>query len=232
MARFKVSNGSKIVVDPEPDSDTASMRVYLLGSCLGAMLFQRGLLVLHGNAIEIDGKCMICVGPSGVGKSTLTAAFLQRGFRVLADDVVPIDPSRNAIPGYPRIKLWQDVADKLGIETKKLDEIRPGMKKYNYPLGTAFCDKPIPVGMICLLSPHAKDTIEVTRVQGMDRFSALYGNTYRQQFVEGMGLQSAHLRQCGELGARTSILRVSRPTSGFRIEALMQCLLEAMREIA
>ncbi|MEJ2458961.1 MAG: hypothetical protein P8Y58_12810 [Novosphingobium sp.] len=198
----------------------------------GQRFWQRGMLVLHGNAIEIDGKCMICVGPSGVGKSTLAAAFVKRRFRVLADDVVPIDSSGNAIPGYRRIKLWQDVADKLGIATRDLDEIRPGMGKYNFPLGTAFCDKPIPVGMICRLSPHAKDIVEVMPVQGMERFSALYGNTYRQQFMEGMGLQSAHLLQCGELGARASILHVSRLKSGFRIEALTQCLMEEMRKFA
>ena len=110
IARFRVIDGRKIIIDPYPNIDEDSVRVFLLGSALGALLFQRNLLVLHGNAVEIGDKCLICVGNSGVGKSTLTAAFMQRGYRVLADDVVPVTDDGFAIPGFPRIKLWQDVA--------------------------------------------------------------------------------------------------------------------------
>ncbi|MEY2631638.1 MAG: hypothetical protein RIR00_292, partial [Pseudomonadota bacterium] len=91
VARFLVSHGTEIRVDPEPGIDEDSLRVFLLGSAFGALLFQLGYLVLHGNAIRIGDQCMICVGPSGAGKSTLAAGFMQRGHTILADDVVPVD---------------------------------------------------------------------------------------------------------------------------------------------
>ena len=91
IARFLISQGNEIIIDPEPGIDEDSVRVFLLGPVIGALLFQRGYLVLHGNAIRIGDQCLVCVGHSGVGKSTLAAGFMQRGYDILADDVVPVD---------------------------------------------------------------------------------------------------------------------------------------------
>ena len=52
-----------------------AVRLYLLGTCMGALLFQRKLLPLHGSAVVINGKAYAFVGDSGAGKSTLAAAF-------------------------------------------------------------------------------------------------------------------------------------------------------------
>jgi hypothetical protein len=125
IARFLITQGNEIIIDPEIDIDEDSIRVFLLGPVIGALLFQRGYLVLHGNAIRIGDQCMVCVGHSGVGKSTLAAGFMQRGYDILADDVVPVDEFCQALPGFPRIKLWQDVADKLAINTTDLRRLRP-----------------------------------------------------------------------------------------------------------
>ena len=104
VARFHVQCGNSILVDQAPGTDEDSIRVFLLGSALGAVLLQRGQLVLHGNAIRIGDQCMICAGSSGAGKSTLAAGFMQRGYQVLADDVVPMDRQCRALPGFPHIK--------------------------------------------------------------------------------------------------------------------------------
>lgn len=225
IARFLVSSGKRIIVQPIGDIDEESVRVFLLGSAIGALLFQRGLFVLHGNGIEIDGKCLICVGPSGIGKSTLTAAFLQRGYRVLADDVMPIDGNGMAVPGFPRIKLWQDVADKLGIETSGLVRIRPNLEKFNLPLGDRFCTMPLPVVRICVLSDHHSDKVDIKPVTGIEKFQILQANTYRHRFMAGMSLQGDHLRQCGALAGKVSMSKVQRPKAGFLIDGLVDALL-------
>ena len=133
--RFLVRQGREIIYEPLDGSDEDSIRVFMLGSCIGALLFQRGFLVLHGNAFEVDGQGVMCVGQSGAGKSTLAAEMMRRGHRVIADDVCPVDSAGNAIPGMPRIKLWQDSADKLGVNTSELKRIRPLLEKFNCPLG-------------------------------------------------------------------------------------------------
>ena len=48
------------------------------------------LLWLHAGAVERDGRCMLILGVSGQGKSTLSTSLYARGWRLMSDDVVPI----------------------------------------------------------------------------------------------------------------------------------------------
>ena len=230
VARFTVEHGRRVVVQPEDGIDAESVRVFLLGSVLGAVLFQRGFLVLHGNAIDIDGRAMVCLGPSGAGKSTLAAAFAARGHRILADDVVPVDADCAAVPGFPRIKLWQDSADRLEIGTGDLDRIRPELEKFNLPVRQSFCDTPLPIRWVYLLNPDNADTISLTPVSGMKRFQPLLANTYRRRFMEGMALRPEHLQRCGTLAGQVHLARVNRPRAGFDIDGLVDALLADMAQ--
>lgn len=230
VATFYALNGNEIIVDPAPDIDEDSIRVFLLGSAFGALLFQRGYLVMHGNAIRIGDQCMICVGHSGSGKSTLAIGFMQRGFSILADDVVPVDKDCFAIPGFPRIKLWQDVASQLKIDTKGLQRIRPELEKFNLPLLThQFVNERIPVRWVYILSTEEnQDEIIFEPIQGMQRFVPLRNNTYRVKYLDGMALKLDHLKLCGKLASNIRLARVTRPRRGFQLDKLIDHLLADM----
>ncbi len=229
VARYWVRNGKEITVEPYPDADETSVRVYLLGSALGALLFQRGLLLIHGNAIEVNGGCLVCVGDSGAGKSTLAAAFLQHGYRLLADDVVPVTEQGMATPGFPRIKLWGDTARQLGIETDGLRRIMPDMDKYNVPLGERFCETPLPVKWVYVLESVNED-FACLPYEGMSRFEPLHDNTYRVHFLDAMALKPQHLQQVAKLAGNIHMAKIQRPQSGFRINELVQFILDDMNK--
>ena len=228
VARYWIRNGREIVIEPYPEADEESIRVYLLGSAIGALLFQRGLLLIHGNAIEVNGACAICVGDSGAGKSTLAAAFLQNGYRLLADDVVPVTADGLATPGFPRIKLWGDAARQLGIETAGLRRIMPDMDKYNVPLGERYCDTPLPIKWLYVLESVNED-FNCIPYEGMARFEPLHENTYRVHFLEAMALKPQHLQQVSKLAGNIRMAKIQRPQSGFRINELVQFILDDIR---
>ena len=230
VARFLVSDGATIIYDPEPGIDEDSVRVFMLGSALGALLFQRGFLVLHGNAIQIGDGCVICVGHSGAGKSTLAAAFMQRGFPLLADDVVPVDKQCRAIPGFPRIKLWQDTADKMGVDTSALRRIRPEMAKFNLPVDNAVLSETLPIHHIYVLKEEGLEPPATHSIRGLQKFPALYANTYRQKFLTSMELRPDHLKLCGQLAGTTPISRLERPRLGFTANAMVDLILAEMAE--
>lgn len=232
IAQFAILDGQTIHVRPVEGIDAASVRVFLLGSVIGALLFQRGLLVLHGNAIDMGGQAMLCLGPSGAGKSTLAAAFSARGYPVLADDVVAIDGDCAALPGIPRIKLWQDAATRLEIATDSLTRIRPGLEKLNLPMAAQAAPDPLPVRWVYLLGKGQTDQFELSPITGMARFQPLMNNTYRRRFMEGMALQPAHLTRCGQLAGRIHLTRVARPQTGFDIDGLVDHLLADMEQSA
>ena len=232
VACFLIKNGNEIVYDPVPGIDDDSVRVFMLGSCLGALLFQQGYLVLHGNAFRVGDECVICVGHSGAGKSTLAAAMMQRGHAIIADDVCPIDEQGLAISGMPRIKLWQDSADKLGIATEGLARIRPELDKFNYPLGQSFCEQALPVKAVYILNAQKEDqTFRSEPLVGMDKFNPLKANTYRFQYMQGMKLDKQHLQRVSQLAARIQISRVYRPRGSFLINELADFILDDIQQL-
>ena len=225
VAAFLVRNGQEIIVETEAGIDDASVRVFLLGSAMGILMFQRRYLVLHGNAVQVGDACLVCVGPSGAGKSTLAAALMQRGHRLLADDVVPVNAQCQALPGFPRIKLWQDSADKMQIATGALARIRPDMEKFNLPTLSAMASSPLPIRWVYILNNHNQDEFIFETVRGMRRFPVLQENTYRVRFLEGMALKAHHLSLCAQLSSQIKLVRVTRPNTRFALDELVERIL-------
>jgi len=223
VARFLVSGGHSITIDPAPGADAESIRLILLGNCVGVALGQRGLLVLHGNAVQVGDACMCVVGNSGAGKSTTSAGFWRRGHTVLADDVVAVDSDCRVIPGFPRIKLWQESADRLAIDTAALQRIRPGADKFNLPTA-APANTPLPLRWVYVISVHDGPDLRLQPVSGLDRFEPLRSNTYVVRYLKGMALEERHLVACGRLASRIRLVKVSRPREGSTPEAVVDAL--------
>ncbi len=92
----------------------ADVATYLLGPLLGFVLRQRAVPTLHASTVRIGEGSLAIAGPAGAGKSTLAAALVGRGHRLVAEDVSAIrdvDGRRPVVlAGVPFIKLWPDSA--------------------------------------------------------------------------------------------------------------------------
>lgn len=78
VARILIENGQRIIYQRDENVDDDQLRLFLLGSAMGALLQQRGHVVLHGNAISLNDKtATIFVGKQGAGKSTTAAWHYQ-----------------------------------------------------------------------------------------------------------------------------------------------------------
>jgi hypothetical protein len=85
-----------------------SLTVYLLGQIISFSLIARGRDPLHGTSVALGASAVAFVGDCGYGKSTLAAALLARGGRIVTDDLVSLQPHRAGWivqPGVPRLKL-------------------------------------------------------------------------------------------------------------------------------
>ncbi len=67
VARYSVEDGKSILIEPLADATPEKIRLFLLGSTMGALLYQRGLYPLHGSAVETPWGAMIFVGVQGQG---------------------------------------------------------------------------------------------------------------------------------------------------------------------
>jgi hypothetical protein len=89
------------------------------------VLARHDRFVLHAASVAApDGGARLVLGGSGSGKSTLAAAALERGWRVLGDDMVVLRPRSSGldVQGVPRtIAVPSDVGSGLGGDQMELD---------------------------------------------------------------------------------------------------------------
>lgn len=230
VANFLVRDGRTITIAREASAEDDDVRVFLLGSVFGALLHQRRDLVLHGSAIEFHGGAVVFIGVSGVGKSTLAAAFRKKGHAVLTDDLCVARPGSDgrmlAHPGFPQTKLWLDSLKQLNVSPEGLRRIRNKLEKRAVPLGADFSPTPLPVKRLYLLRPHNGDEIKVMPVQGPQKFSILKSHTYRFGFLAGMDGKAGHFEQALKLAQQAPLAVVLRPNGSFRLDELVS-LIEA-----
>lgn len=228
VGRYEAREGRVVVIDALPDADPRAIRLFLLGTVMGAVMMQRDHLVLHGNAFRIGDACAVVLGHSGAGKSTLAAELAQRGYDVLSDDVVPVDQEGRAVPGYPRIKLWDDALARLGVATDDLERINDDHEKFQLPLRRAVL-APLPLRWIYVLERHRGTDLTTEPVHGATTFGLLHEHTYRNELVHGPEAVTRHLQQCAMLVSKARITRVRRPVETMTVGATADTILTDIR---
>jgi len=230
VATYLIEDGGRITIARAPGADDDDVRVFLLGSAVGALLHQRGDLVLHGSAVEWGGEAVVFLGRSGVGKSTLATAFKRRGHAVLTDDLCVVRPRADgrmmAQPGFPQAKLWLDSLKRFELAPEELKPIRLKIEKRALPLADQFHASPLPVRRLYLLGAHNKDGFELTPGVGPQKFNVIKNHTYRFSYIADIGKKAGHFKHGMQLAAQVPIARVVRPSGGFRLDELVK-LIEA-----
>lgn len=214
IARFYVSNGNHIIIEPNSKGEERDIRLFLLGSCFGAILHQRKILAMHASAIVHEGKAVLFTGISGAGKSTTANAFRLEGYKMLTDDVCPIQFVKNkpyALPGYPQSKLWEDALENMNIQFEHLEYIRNGIQKRRLPITDTFMKKPMEVKALYILQSHNESDVKILKVNDADKFRLIKRMTYRRYLVNGLGIQSFHFMNVSQLANQISIKRLVRP---------------------
>lgn len=226
VARFWVEGGRRIVIDRAEGADDDDLRVFLLAGGMGAILHQRGDLVLHGSVVEWEGEAVVFLGRSGAGKSTLASAFHARGRRVLTDDLCVVrkgaDGRMEAWPSFPQAKLWGDALQLLGVSAEGLRRIRSKLEKRALPLGEGFAAEPRAVRRLYVLQPiNNLDEVGLARCQGPMKFEHLRRHTYRIDFLAAVEAKAKHLRQALALAAQAELVMLRRPRGGATPDAVV-----------
>lgn len=214
IASYWIAAGNQIIVEAAPDAADQNIRLYLLGSAMGALLHQRGLLPLHANAVEIGGKAVAFMGPSGSGKSTLAAWFHDHGHRVIADDVCVVRFNERgralASGGLPRLRLWRDsleASGRVAAEYRRSYAGDDAWEKYDVPLERSSS------GNFELAAAYVlgrADRMEICWLSRAEALEALIANTYRGAVVGTIGAARVHWENCLELAQSTPLFTIGR----------------------
>lgn len=189
VAVYKIYKGSDVFINAHSNSDKDSIQLFLNGSVLGAVLHQRGIMPFHGSSFIFKDRGVLICGNSGVGKSSVVAAFCQDEGRLVNDDITPIcfDNERiMMVPLCTKVKLWDDAISLLQLDKNGLKKIRPSLNKY-YVSGFARQEEKQPLlHTFIVLRTHNQNNFDMKRPQGIERFNCLRHNIYRKIYLRGM----------------------------------------------
>ena len=172
--------------EPLTLEDTAT---YLLGPVMGFVMLLRGIVCLHASAIAVGDKAIALLGPAGSGKSTTAAAFSDRGYSVLAEDVVTLDDRGRSFlvrPGYPCIRLWPASVKALYGSESHLPKLTPNWDKCYLDLKKQFHTDPLPLAAIYHLGARRHEAT-APFVESLDRSEgllSLIANTYATKLMD------------------------------------------------
>jgi hypothetical protein len=223
VAQYRVEEGKRIVIEPAANAPEDKIRLFLLGSSMGALLYQRGLFPLHGSAVETPWGAMIFVGAQGAGKSTLAAHFHRQGYRLLSDDVCAVAATPQGLqilPALAQFRLCADAYERLGTPPGA----RFDVDKFVLPMGGGYCPEPAPLRAIHILSDHEEESPRFEVLRGFDRVQRLLENLYRPHYLKGQQTQQDQMRLAGQIAQASTLVSVTRRRDAEAIDSLVRFL--------
>lgn len=223
VASYYATNGNQVIVQPAPASSDADISCFLLNPVSGALLYQRGLCLLHASAIASPQGAILFSGLSGSGKSTLAAVFLQRGYPVLADEICAIRLTPQGpcelIPAFPGLFLWKDVATKLNL-APRLTTIRQNIDKYYLNVAGNFQPETMPVYAIYHLQMSTSLNPRIRALKGLRAFELGMSNLYQPRLAASLGVQKIQYDGITALVQSAETFQLLRPEKWEDIAAL------------
>jgi hypothetical protein len=144
-------------------------------------------IALHSGAVERDGRVLLIAGVKGAGKSTLTAALVQRGARYVTDEVAVIDLPSGRLCTYPKpLDLAVDSLRLLGLHASNGDGACDSSDhaKTSVPVDALGASSPGGVAVTLLvLDPLAAPTERVDALE--DKVTVLLANSFAEPFERG-----------------------------------------------
>jgi hypothetical protein len=212
------ADGRRVIGLPLAHSSLEAFSTYMLSQVLSFALLKQGVESLHATVVAIDGSAVAFLGDSGYGKSTIAAAFLQAGYRLITDDVLVLKRGSGgfcAYPGLCRIKLFPEIAGVLLGKTVNGVPMNPLTPKLIIPLTSdRDWEAPTPLRAIYVLSnpmrrPSPKG-ITIRRLSQRRAFLALLKNTFNcwADGPERLKRQFVHATQ---LAQEVPVKRLSYP---------------------
>lgn len=148
---FEILNQSQLVVHAKYQENRASlqlkhgsdndnyyntlmqrvMRYSIYFPIFWLLKIKRGIILLHGGAVEKDGKTLVFIGLNQIGKSSLTIYFSNNGYKFLSDNFLLVDSEGIfAFPDTIRLEQESFIHEHIGSPILKKTDIKIGREQY------------------------------------------------------------------------------------------------------
>jgi hypothetical protein len=214
--------------------------IHFLSSGLGLWQELRGVPVLHGSVVHVNGGAVAFLAHSGQGKSALAAALVRAGYPLLADDNLHISFGDEmsaegrflANPGYPQMRMWPDEADHFLGGHAGLAPVIPGYDKRRVPVGAGgfgkFCETAQP--LTCFYVPERckdpRQPVEIVALSPAEAVISLIRFMFMQRSVRALGLEAHHLGMFARLAESVPVRKLRYPSGFENLDRTVAAILE------
>jgi len=208
---------------------------YFLGPVMGFLLKLRSVTCLHASAVVAGDSCIAFAGGSGTGKSTTAAAFAQRGFPVLSDDIVAVmeqDGGFQAPAAQPYVCLWPESVEILFGSRDALPPPAVVGDKHHFSVsppqrGEGTVKRPI--SRIYFLGERGvgQDFPRVAPLAPQEAFVELLANTYANRLADD-GMREREFKLLGRMAASLPVRRIHAHENPSRLSELCDVVLRDM----
>jgi len=230
VGTFEVnSDGSLVTAVVSPKADVETIVGWLYGSVLALTTVHQGRFALHASLVSLSGTGIAVAGRSGAGKSTLTLRLVQRGARLVTDDVSPVSLSGAGNPlvtttGRP-IHVWPSTVTLIGLDASRAHLCWPGTDKLALELPAAGRH---PLDAVVVIRCEGTGSPSLERLSGADTVATLLQQTYRRGLLDSRWL-AAHLAWTQAVSSRIPVFALTRPLAGNSVDRLAEHV-EALAE--
>ncbi|CAA0123034.1 Uncharacterised protein [BD1-7 clade bacterium] len=232
IGKYLVTSGQRITYQMADNGDEKAFKTHLLGSVMGALLHQRGFIVLHASAIAFGHEALLFGGASGVGKSTIVGALHKKGYPFISDDIsvlIERDGQLYIVPGYPHSRLWDDSMLSLSINSKGMDTAVKSENKFIVPIADSH-QEALPVKGILQVIPSEADAYAIEKLEGGTAIKSLHAMLYRKKIRYAIQGQARIFSELTRLAKHTNTYSIQRPNNRWSLETLEACLQHAFTE--
>ncbi len=206
---------------------------------LGAALWLelQGVPCIHANALDTGEGAIGIIAPSRTGKTTLTAALLEHGPRLMTDDMLALHHANGqwlVHPGWPLLRMWPDTARQyLQSGFEALPRVHGRFDKRIVHLARhgrfAHGNQARPLRRLYLLERRKenKGEIETTDIPPGEALLHLLQNSMLADAYRPLGLEQPRLRTLATLLEEIPLTRIRYPSGLHHLSAVCQRITDA-----
>lgn len=230
-ARYLIEGGDRVVIDRSAAEGNGLQ--FVIWFALPALLMQRGKLVLHATTVATDDVALCIAGQSGAGKSTLATALIERGLRLVSDDVtaVDLDDQGNIVvlPGHTHYSLHETMQSRMrppATLTRRIPGPR-GKVALWAPPEVCVDEQRRLAAVIALRRGPSESMLETIPLTGVAKAQAVLGNAYLPILLT---LRPDGFPVLPKLLSDIPIIEVQRPPDTWTVDELADWALTLLEE--
>lgn len=229
VASYYIKEGKIITVELYENYDKELLRIYLMCSCLGFIMLQRGKVAIHGGVVSYGNKAFIFTGDRGAGKSTLTTALRKNGYKFLSDDVAAIkfeDELPYVEHGFPYQKLCGDAMESMGYDKELYSSFASeAQRKYLVPVYDEFINDYVQLSAVFKIVVDDVEDVCIKECTGSEKLNEIINNIYRGEFIKELGgVSSDYFKQCIDIAKNIRLFEIVRPRNKFTVDKQIELI--------